>query len=244
MIGHVVETGSTNADLLSRAAEGLVEGSALVADHQTAGRGRQARRFFDEPGNAMLLSALLRPPSTVAPVLPFVAGHAVVDAVDALVGRGLVALKWPNDVLVPSLGERKLAGILTEATTRVGEGDPSPLAVVIGIGLNLRWSGSPPDEVAARSATVAELGADLERWDMVRAVLTALDRWYDRALVSPVGVVDAYRERCLTLGRRVRLETPGGVVEGTATSVADDGALVVDTADGPRTVTAGDAHHL
>ena len=224
----------------------------MVTDHQTAGRGRQSRAWHDEPGNAMLMSVLLRPALDVAPMMPLVAGLAVTDAVGSLLATSHgqtaegAALKWPNDVLVPSLAERKLAGILAEATTDVGPDAPSPLAVVVGMGLNVRWSSPPPPEIEARAATLEELaGAPIDRWTVANAVLVALDRWFTAVSTEGAPVVlDAYRLRCLTLGRKIRLQTPGGEIEGTATSIADDGGLVVETDAGPVTVLAGDAHHI
>lgn len=247
-IVHVVETGSTNADLLQAARGGEPAGAVLVTDHQTAGRGRQSRAWHDDPGNAMLMSVLLRPPRPVVPIVPLLAGLAVTDGATAVVeaadgsdGSASLALKWPNDVLVPALAERKLSGILAEAVTA-----PS-LAVVVGMGLNLRWGTQPPADVAARAATLEEVaGRPVDRWDVARAVLAALDRW----LVTAEGdgghdsVLEEYRRRCCTIGRAVRLERPADVIEGTAVSVADDGALVVETSDGLVSVTAGDAHHL
>lgn len=272
-IGHVVETGSTNADLLAAAHEGEPEGAVLVTDHQTAGRGRQARTWIDEPGNSMLMSVLLRPPAAVAALVPLISGLAVTDAVAELLGLAAgapggsaggagggfgpdddrpVALKWPNDVICPVLAERKLCGILAEATTTVpgsvpGEaaGAGARLVVVSGMGMNLRWSTPPPPDIAERAATLEELaGRTVDRWDVVRAVLTHLDRWLTRAAADPSDVLDAYRGRCVTLGRRVRMQTATGEVEGMAVAVADSGALVLDT--GPELVelTAGDAHHL
>ena len=244
-IVHVEETGSTNADLLDAARAGEPEGAVRVTDHQTAGRGRQSRAWHDEPGNAMLMSVLLRPPRSVATLVPLVAGLAVTDGVASVLGGGrgddsTLALKWPNDVLVPSLDERKLSGILAEATTT-----PS-LAVVVGMGLNLRWGSPPPADIAARAATLEEVaGRPVDRWDVARAVLGSLDRWLGIVERSGVGpILDAYRGRCCTLGRTVRLERPTDVVEGVAAEVADDGALVVDTGDARVPVTAGDAHHL
>ena len=252
----MAETGSTNVDLLLRAREGAPEGAVLVTDHQNAGRGRQARSWHDEPGNAMLMSVLLRPDPSFASLVPLLAGLAVVDGVTDVVappgGERPVVLKWPNDVLVPALGERKLAGILAEAvTTGVGGGDGEPasgLAVVVGTGLNLRWSTPPPAEVAARAAVLDDVSeAPVERWDLVRAVLGHLDRWLDQAEeAGPAVVLAAYRTHCVTIGRAVRFETPTGTVAGTASGVADDGGLVIDqeAGKGEITVRAGDAHHL
>jgi len=247
-IVHVEETGSTNADLLEAARAGEAEGAVRVTDHQTAGRGRQARAWHDDPGNAMLMSVLVRPPSIVVPVVPFIAGLAVTDGASVVIastdptsaGRTDLALKWPNDVLVPRLDERKLSGILAEAITAPA------LAVVVGMGLNLRWGTPPPPEIASRAATLEEIvGGPVDRWNVVRAVLTALERWLTVAEDGGVDqVLDEYRQRCCTLGRAVRLERPADVIEGTASAIADDGALIVETADGAIPVTAGDAHHL
>jgi BirA family biotin operon repressor/biotin-[acetyl-CoA-carboxylase] ligase len=155
-------------------------------------------------------------------------------------------------VIVPELGERKLCGILAEATTATGPVAAGPsgadgcLIVVSGMGLNIRFSSPPPDEIAQRAATLEELaGRSVDRWDVVAAVLTHLDRWLTVATTTgPAAVLDAYRGRCVTVGRPLRMQTATGVLEGVASAVADSGGLVIDTADGPVTVTAGDAHHL
>jgi len=252
-ITHVVETGSTNADLLVEAADGAAEGTVRVADHQSAGRGRQARVWHDEPGNSMLMSVLLRPTPSLAPLIPLLAGLAVGDGIAATVGAldsdaPPVALKWPNDVLVPSMGERKLAGVLAEATA---EGSPDGrLAVVVGTGLNLRWGTPPPPDIAQRAATLEELaGEPVERWRVVAAVLSGFEHWLTVAERQGDdggidAVLDMYRGRCCTLDRAIRLQRPADVIEGIAVAIADSGALVVDTVDGLVEVTAGDTHHL
>ncbi|MEZ5408804.1 MAG: biotin--[acetyl-CoA-carboxylase] ligase [Acidimicrobiales bacterium] len=258
----MTETGSTNADLLAAAARGEPEGAVRVTDHQTAGRGRQGRSWQDEPGNSMLMSVLLRPAATVAPLVPLISGLAVTDGVnDLLAGPARsgpvpvrAALKWPNDVLVPELGERKLCGILAEATTAGADpgrlvARPSPgggrMVVVSGMGMNIRFTSPPPDEIAQRAVTLEELaGRPVDRWDAVAAVLTQFERWLTAAEDAPATVLAAYRARCLTIGRTVRLQTATGVLEGVASAVADSGGLVIETAQGPVTVTAGDAHHI
>ncbi len=249
-VRHVEETGSTNADLLALAStmQAVPPGSplpVLVADHQSAGRGRQRRRWHGERANTLLLSALTWPPPQWAGLTPLLAGVALVEALDQVLGSGSrpgdVALKWPNDVLAPGHGERKLAGILVEATTA-----PAGLAAVVGIGLNLRWASTPPAEVAERAVTLETIaGAPIDRWAVVRVLLGALDRWLGRVEVDGAApLLAAYRDRCLTLGRPVRFETAREVVTGRAEAVTDEGALVVATADGPVSLTAGDAHHV
>ncbi len=246
----VAETGSTNADLLAAADDGEAEGSVLVTDHQVAGRGRQRRVWHDQPGSSLLVSALLRPERAIAPLVPLVTGLAAVDAVAEIAGGagGRAGLKWPNDVLAPDNGERKLAGILSEATVTGGEAGGAGsgrMVVVVGMGMNLRWIDPPPDEIAARAVTLAELsGGPVDRDRALLAFLRGLERWYG-ALERGEPVLDAYREACLTIGRRVRFVTADGEVVGVAADVAPAGTLVVDTDAGARVeLHAGDAHHV
>jgi BirA family biotin operon repressor/biotin-[acetyl-CoA-carboxylase] ligase len=196
----VREIDSTNAELLRRAAAGAAHGLVLAADHQTAGRGRLDRRWEAEPGDALLVSVLLRPSLPPARwfLLTFAAGLA---AVDVFGGQ----LKWPNDVVV---GTRKLAGLLGEST-----GD----AVVVGMGLNLR-----PSAVEG-AVSLVELDRELDRD-------TALERWvaaFDRRLDRLDGVLPDYRAFCATIGQEVRVELPGEQLVGLADAVTEDGHLVV-----------------
>jgi BirA family biotin operon repressor/biotin-[acetyl-CoA-carboxylase] ligase len=244
-VEHVIETGSTNADLVERARNGAPEGIALVADHQTAGRGRQNRTWHDEPGDAMLLSVLLRPPAPLVPLIPLLSGLAITDGVERILGgaRGRAGLKWPNDVIVPELGERKLAGTLAEVVTGPGL-DDGP-AVVAGTGLNLRWSTPPPPDIEARAAVLEDLaGHHLDRWEVVHQVLVSYETWLRRSDDGPEVILDEYRRRCVTLGREVRFQTPTETIHGTAVAVAASGGLVIDRHGEQVTVTAGEAHHL
>lgn len=218
----VAETGSTNADVLTRARAGEPEGLVLVADHQTAGRGRLDRRWESRPGDSLLCSLLVRrPPAGLPPTIAMAVAAA--DAVAAVTaGAVRPGLKWPNDLLV---GERKLAGILAQA-----DGD----AVVIGIGLNVSWAG-PPDAALGGTALADWVDPPPDR----RALLLALLGAFERRLGSP-DLLDAYRSRCVTLGRRVRVDLGDRTIEGVAEDVGADGHLVVDG----RAVHAGDVVHL
>ena len=246
----VASTGSTNADLLAEGAAGAAEGLVLVTDHQTAGRGRQRRAWHDEPGNALLVSVLLRPRSSLAPLVPLIVGLAAVDAVGEVVGTAgerPVGLKWPNDVRAPGHGERKLAGILTEATMGAGAGSDDRPVVVAGTGLNLRWATPPPPEIESRAVTLTELtGRPVERDEVLVAYLRALERWLGRLETGgPQPVLEAYRAACLTLGRPVRFASASGEHHGTAAEISPRGTLILITEDGRRIeLHAGDAHHL
>jgi BirA family biotin operon repressor/biotin-[acetyl-CoA-carboxylase] ligase len=256
-IRFVEETGSTNADLLAEGRAGAAEGAVLVAGHQTAGRGRQQRVWHDEPGGALLVSVLLRPARDAATLMPLLSGMAGVDGLAALadeLGSGPdtpAGLKWPNDVLAPSLDGRKLAGILSESVvtgdSNRGGGGAGGIVVVPGMGMNLRWNRPPPAEIAQRAATVEELlGVPVERERLLHLYLRSLEFWL-RVVESggPGRLLDGYRQRCVTLGRRVRFETSASVEVGVAVDVSDTGTLILEREDGSRVeLNAGDAHHL
>jgi BirA family transcriptional regulator, biotin operon repressor / biotin---[acetyl-CoA-carboxylase] ligase len=214
-VEHVAETGSTNADLLAGAAD-RPDRSVLFADHQTAGKGRLDRRWDAPPGANLLVSILFKDVPAHPSELTRRIALAARAACTQLSGVD-VRLKWPNDLLVE---DRKLAGILAE---RAASGD-----VVVGLGLNVGWA---PDGAA-------RLGGDLTPRDVLRALLVAYDR-------LPADVSDDYRAALGTLGRRVRVELPKGIVEGTATDIEADGRLVViDACAVTHRFSAGDVVHL
>lgn len=241
----VEQTGSTNADLLARAATGTdIAGAVLIAEHQTAGRGRHGRGWSASPRAQLTMSvavSVVDVPVTGWGWLPLATGVAVVDAVAPLLqGTGVpVGLKWPNDVLAGAAEPRgKLGGILAEVARPV---------VVIGLGLNVTQA---PEEVDAPGATsLLDLGvAAPDRDQLVRAVLRELggrivawqaSRGADWQLAAD------YRARSLTIGTRVRAELPGGKeVVGTANAIDDHGRLCLETGAGAVVVSAGDVVHL
>lgn len=250
----VESTGSTNADLLARAAADPEsgEGQVLVAEEQTAGRGRLGRTWTSVPGAALTFSVLLRPvtvPAAGRGWLALLAGVAVASAVRSVTGNGVdnggvgAVLKWPNDVLV---GDRKLAGILAEQS-------PDASAVVIGMGLNV---GTPPEALPVSPAGLPATsllveGASVSREALLIAILRQLERWYVAFRADPdaarTGLRDAYRPLCTTLGQTVRVELPvGRVMTGTARDIDHDGRLLIaDKPGGPlRALSAGDVVHV
>jgi len=234
----LAQTGSTNADVAAAARAGASEGLVVVADLQTAGRGRAGRSWQAPLRSGLALSVLLRPtsPQESWGWLPLLAGLAVAGPVADLSGLQ-VGLKWPNDVLV---GERKLAGLLAE----VVDG-----AVVLGVGLNVSVR---EDELPVPTATsLAVEGSEVvDREPVLRAVLRDLDRRYRsfeeyRGDARAAGLHDAYRSVCTTIGRAVRVMLPGDrVIEGEAVDVDSAGRLVVRTATGTEALAAGDVVHV
>ena len=230
---------STNTALVEEARSGAPEGLVLVADHQTEGRGRLGRAWSAKPGTALLVSVLLRPPLPIdeVPVVLMAAGLAACDGVEAAAGFR-PGLKWPNDLVV---GDRKLAGLLTEAT---GGSDPG---VVLGLGINVSATAYPA-ELAGEATSCEEVASrPVDRAELLVAFLTALESRYSTVLGgSRQATLNAYRADSATLGRRVRVElTSGPALEGKAGRIADDGQLVVvDDAGAEHLVNVGDVKHL
>jgi BirA family biotin operon repressor/biotin-[acetyl-CoA-carboxylase] ligase len=226
---------STNREAADLARAGAPAGVVVVADHQTAGRGRLGRTWEAPPGSSLLASVLLRPELDAARLhlVTMAVALAAADACHEVAGF-TPRLKWPNDLVVD---ERKLGGILAEASFA---GDRARW-VVVGIGLNVNWPAELPDELAGIAVAanhVARRPVDREQ------LLTALLERLARRLESLDALVDDCRERCATIGRDVRVELPDEVLTGRAVDIDDDGHLLVDTGAGVRVVAAGDVVHV
>lgn len=190
--------------------------------------------------------------AVLAPLLPLVAGMAVCRSVEQIVGRDAAALKWPNDVLVPEFGERKLVGILAEAAPVGGSSSQKRLRVIVGMGMNVDLGlDDAPADVAARAIDLSTLvlaggvAAEVDRALLVDTILDACDEGIGELESSTSQVLDAYRARCLTIGRSIRFETSAGELAGEAVGIGDDGSLLLRTGDGViHPLTAGDAHHV
>jgi BirA family transcriptional regulator, biotin operon repressor / biotin---[acetyl-CoA-carboxylase] ligase len=254
----VPETSSTNADAMELARQGEREGIVLVADHQTAGRGRAGRSWTAPPEAGLLLSVLLRPPAPVLDLATMAVAVAAASAVESVAGFS-PRLKWPNDLVWPGDGsapDRKLAGILAEAdwpaASAISGGwkEPAPhdrAVVVVGIGINVAWPDDLPDELADIAVAINHVVSDpVDREDLLISLLTELGPRYD-ALVEGdrSGLLAEWRSRSATLGRTVRVDLGADDVEGKAVDVTDEGHLVVETLEGDRRVFAvGDVVHL
>jgi BirA family transcriptional regulator, biotin operon repressor / biotin---[acetyl-CoA-carboxylase] ligase len=234
----VEQTGSTNADLLARAASGTdVAGAVLIAEHQTAGRGRHGRRWSDSPRAQITMSvgvSVVDVPTAGWGWLSLATGVAVVDTVAAVTGVQ-AGLKWPNDVLA---GGGKLAGILAEVARPV---------VVIGLGLNVTQA---PEEVDGPGATsLLDLGVPApDRDQLLRVLLRELGRRivaWRAARGADWQLAADYRARSLTIGARVHAQLPGGKeLVGTASGIDDQGRLCLETQGETVVISAGDVLHL
>lgn len=259
---HVSETGSTNADVRDLLATGVradrdgPDGHiVLVADYQSAGRGRLDRSWEAPPGASILMSIGL--PLGPIPIdrtalLTMALSVATLGAIEDI-GIGSVRLKWPNDVVVPEeaadpdlwttpFGYRKMGGVLAEFIESAVHG-PS---VVLGIGLNINW-GAMPASLAKTSVSLDELArVEIDRWDLVRRIVIEFDQTWLPVVAAddPAELLVRYSSVCSTIGAPVRAELPDVVLAGVASGITPSGALVVNVRDQRHVVTAGDVIHV
>lgn len=227
--------GSTNdiAERLARA--GACEGTTIVADEQTAGRGRRGRAWFSPPGAGLYVSVVLRPgtmPSTVRCTL--MAGVALAEALRATTSLP-ISIKWPNDLMI---GSRKVGGILTEGSAR----DGSAQHVIVGFGLNLRMAAYPLDLAARATSIEAELRRPVDRSAVLASALSALAAGVADLRASRFDAI-LNRWRSLapgSVGAAVEWHGPRGLCRGTTAGVDEDGALLVRVESGIERIIAGE----
>jgi BirA family transcriptional regulator, biotin operon repressor / biotin---[acetyl-CoA-carboxylase] ligase len=236
---EVVEAvGSTNAELITRAAADEPEGLVLVAEHQQAGRGRLDRTWTSPPRAGLTVSVLLRPdvPAARRAWLSLLTGVALAESVSEVAGVR-TSLKWPNDLLAPD--GAKLAGILAESTGS---------AVVVGVGLNVSTRADELPDTGTSLALVG--GTPVDRAAVLLAFLRTFEQRYRRwtdVLGDPVssGLAQDYLAWCSTVGATVTVTMPdGSMIEGVAEAVDWDGRLVVRTSAGVLELTSGDVRHV
>jgi BirA family biotin operon repressor/biotin-[acetyl-CoA-carboxylase] ligase len=239
------EIGSTNDAAAGRADAGVEQGYVVLADAQTAGRGRLGRAWASPPGAGIYASVVLRPSDAAMTLLTLAAGVAIAEGIETATGLS-ASLKWPNDVVVDTRGDgssgRKLAGILAER----GSSSDGRTWVVLGFGINV-MPGAYPAEVAGRATSLeAELGRGVDRGLLVAECLAAVaGRYRDLEAGRSEGIVAGWRVRAAsTLGRRVEWDADGSVQRGIARDVDPSGALIVSTDAGVRQVLAGEVRWI
>ena len=236
-IVHFYDTSSTNNEAKHLAADDAVEGTIVVSEAQTLGRGRLNRGWFSPPGGGVWVSVILRPPfpPQEAPKCTLMAAVATVEAIREASGLNC-GIKWPNDILWQG---RKLVGILTEMSAEMDAIN----FVVLGIGINVSLQESDfPEELRNIGASVS-MGAEREvsRVEVLQKLLERLEYWYQ--VVKQEGfepVLEAWRRESVTLGQPVRVLAGEETYDGVAEELAEDGSLLVRTENGLRRVLAGD----
>lgn len=237
----VASTGSTNDDVAALAAAGAVEGTSVVAEEQTAGRGRLDRIWASPAGGGLWVSVLVRPGEVAVErwgLLSLAAGLAAVDSLETAC-RVRAELKWPNDVVVVAAacggdgGLRKLGGILSQSV--------GPDAIVVGVGINV---GLYSDDLPRKSASSVLLeGGNPDRPALLVALLTAFSNRLEQWRSADPGLLADYRRLCATIGRLVTVELASGPLVGHVSGITDDGHLLVTDGESTTTVTSGDVIH-
>ena len=234
--------GSTNDVAASLASSGDAEGVVVIADAQTAGRGRRGHTWFSPPSAGLYVSVVLAPARSVASperataLLTLMAGVALSQAVEQVTGLA-PAIKWPNDLLVE---RRKLAGILAE-----GVASPSSAGlqgVVLGYGINVMTAAYPPDLASRVTSLEAELGRAIDRAALcAESLATLAERYRDLIDGRYDAILDGWRSRAFgARGARVEWDTPAGVRTGITEGIDDMGALLVRVGGSVERIVAGE----
>lgn len=216
----------------------LPQGALVLAESQTAGRGRAGRSWVSPPDVNLYLTLLLFPPSEYLRALAYVTPLATAQAIDAIAkekGAPLRSeIKWPNDVL---LSGKKVAGVLIET-----EHLPDRIIALIGVGINVNLQASAHPEIADIATSIRDAtGADIPREELLALFCNEFEALYESALAGSREPFETWKSRLVTLGRAVTVTAPDGSFQGEAVDVEEDGALVVVRADGTRQqVEAGD----
>src|SRR5215471_1256449 len=243
IIHHFTSLGSTNDQLKAMAA--APEGACVVADEQTAGRGRRARKWHSSPGDGLYMSVLFLPRSDASSRLPLTGLWAAVAVAETLIERGVagVDIKWPNDVLV---NERKVSGVLAEA---VSVGSES-LRLVLGIGVNLNhrsFSSGPPELGETATSLAIETGRPIVVEEFRDLLLEKIAQWYELWLRGePALIIDRWtRLSSYARGRRVTVTIENEKLTGVTDGLTETGALrlAVDGGD-VKTILAGEVSRL
>lgn len=217
---------STNRYARRLAAEGAQHGTLVVADEQTAGRGRRGRGWISPAGEGVFMSLILRPQSHPSEVARLSMQTALAVAQAIVQATGLDArIKWPNDIVC---GGRKVCGMLLE----MNADEQTVHDVVAGVGINVHQTQFAPEIAQSASSLDLLLGEKVNRAALVRAFLEAFEA--ADALAEQGGLMDAYRARSATLGQRVQVIAPAGSFTGVALAVTDSGSLIVEDEEGQR----------
>lgn len=235
---YYFRTTTSTQDEAERLAEaGAPEGTVVLAEEQTAGRGRLGRSWLSPPGSSILMSIIFRPPLLPYQVhrLTMITSLSVAEAIENLTPLK-VAIKWPNDILIAG---KKAGGILTEIRAR----EDRTLYVIVGVGLNVNVNilNSPLSSLAPHATSLSdELGYEFPRFVLLQEILNRLEENY-RELKRGIDFREKWMARLYPLGQEVTVITTTGSIEGRAIGVNEDGALLLATPEGEiKTIWAGD----
>jgi BirA family biotin operon repressor/biotin-[acetyl-CoA-carboxylase] ligase len=233
---------STNQIALEMASNGMPGGLVILAESQEKGKGRLGRTWFSPEGVNLYFSLFLRPhqASREFPLFSLATSVALVEAIERVTGLS-PAIKWPNDII---LNHKKVAGILLESES--GGGQTAPLVIGIGVNVNLDLAAIPPELQSTAGSLKMALGQEVDRTVLTCTLLETLS---EQILLLQEGKTDlliqAMKQKCQTLGKKVRVDTPRQAFEGRAEEIQEDGGLLIRMGDGKlRKILVGDITHL
>ena len=231
---------STNTLAMEMASRGAAEGTVVIAETQTRGKGRVGRKWISPKGN-LYLSVILRPemPLNKAPMITLMGAVATATAIRKQCGACAV-IKWPNDILIAG---RKASGLLTEMSAE--QDRIRHIVLGIGIDVNMNINELPVDVRQLATTLAAECGRKIDRQSLLRQLMQELDAWYQVFLAAEKDVLAEWKALNVTIGKSVAVSGSGDTFQGLAKDIDDEGRLVVEVADGTmRTVAAGDVSIL
>jgi BirA family biotin operon repressor/biotin-[acetyl-CoA-carboxylase] ligase len=238
-IFHYVRVTSTQDKAKKLAEKGVREGTVIIAETQTHGKGRLGRRWVS-PRGGIWLSVILRPEITPmeVPKITMIGSLAVAKAIAELT-RLEVKVKWPNDVLIrliTGIGFKKVCGVLSEMVSRVSQVN----YVITGLGINV--NNRIPSTLRAMATSLKDvIGHDLPKQKLLRKVLEKFDKYYsDFRKQRMTRIIKEYKDMSAVLGKEVKIECPDRIIEGKALDIDEYGALIVETQNGKKRVVAGD----
>ncbi|HXY54877.1 MAG TPA: biotin--[acetyl-CoA-carboxylase] ligase [Nitrospirota bacterium] len=244
MIGKSIhlfrEVESTNTLAMEMASRGALEGTVVIAETQTGGKGRVGRKWISPKGN-LYLSVILRPemPLNKAPMITLMGAVATATAIRKQCGVHAV-IKWPNDILIAG---RKASGLLTEMSAE--QDRIRHIVLGIGIDVNMNIDELPPEVRQIATTLEAECGRKIDRQSLLRQLMRELDAWYQVFLAAEKGVLAEWKVLNVTIGNSVAVSGTGETFQGIAKDIDNEGRLIVEISDGTmRTVAAGDVSLL
>lgn len=241
---HAFKSVKSTNDLAREMAEaGAVEGTLVVAEEQTKGRGRFRRSWHSPPGSGIYMSLILRPnfPPEKAPALSMVTALSLATTIERWL-PGRVMIKWPNDILLGRKDSRRLrktAGILTELSADKGKIN----YIIVGVGINVNQTAPEfPNELKKQATSIRRLlKRKLSRVELVRVFLLNLEKNYQTYLKHGLKPMNSrLRKLAYLIGREVRIQAGRNVIEGTAIDIDQIGRLIIDTTTGPVPIDAGE----
>jgi len=232
----LTEVASTNTLAMERASNGAPEGTVVIAESQTGGKGRLGRKWISPKGN-LYLSLVLRPdiPMYKAPLITLMGAVAIASAIRKQCALE-TAIKWPNDILISG---RKVSGLLTEMSAE--QDRIRHIVLGIGVDVNMELGELSPDVRELTTTLAVAAGKKIDRTALLREILRDLDHWYQVFLSNVQDVLSEWKLLNMTIGNRITVNGVGETLEGVAQGIDNEGRLIIRLDDGAiRTVAAGD----